>query len=176
MRTCADPECDGRVKGYGLCESHLGKWKRGTYQPDQEPIARKTHDLESRLARYVDATGICWLWNGARDRHGYGRTERTGAHRWVYEQLVGPIPKGLDLDHLCRVHECVNPDHLEPVTRQTNLLRGSRSAAAALRTTCRNGHDLTEPGATCQRNGRTRCRECERERGRRASARRTIAA
>lgn len=70
----------------------------------------------------------CWLWSGSTNGHGYGRLARSGklhgAHRFAYEHFIGPIPNGLDLDHLCRVRLCVNPSHLEPVTRGENLLRG----------------------------------------------------
>lgn len=92
----------------------------------------------------------CWLWKGARTAGGYGtfyersgpnetrpprapgeRAPRPGrqllAHRVMYETIVGPIPEGLDIDHLCRNRACVRPKHLEPVTRQENLLRGHQS-------------------------------------------------
>ena len=78
----------------------------------------------------VDANG-CWLWKLRRDPGGYGRTNKgTGgfngvAHRVSYRTWVGPIPPGLELDHLCRVRHCVNPAHLEAVTRQENVLRGA---------------------------------------------------
>ena len=67
----------------------------------------------------------CWIWLGAKDPLGYGRfRNRTIAYRFSYEQVKGSIPDGLELDHLCRVPSCVNPDHLEPVTHHENLLRG----------------------------------------------------
>jgi hypothetical protein len=70
----------------------------------------------------------CWLWTASTDPKGYAqfdfRTRNTRGHRFVYEALVGRIPEGLDLDHLCRVRRCVNPAHLEPVTRAENLRRG----------------------------------------------------
>lgn len=71
----------------------------------------------------------CWLWRHA-GGVGYG-TARVGgrtvnAHRLAYEAFVGPVPEGLELDHLCRVRRCVNPNHLEPVTRSENMRRGSR--------------------------------------------------
>lgn len=79
----------------------------------------------------------CWLWVGAIDKNtGYGRfhagdgRRTVNAHRFAYETFVGPIPPGLDLDHLCRVRACVRPSHLEPVTRRENLLRGETLAAA----------------------------------------------
>jgi hypothetical protein len=69
----------------------------------------------------------CWVWARARYKTGYGALRRGGkslrAHRWMYEQMVGPIPTGKHLDHLCCVRECVNPSHLEPVTKRENELR-----------------------------------------------------
>jgi hypothetical protein len=71
----------------------------------------------------------CWIWQGTRTVNDYGQL-RVGnrsirAHRFFYEQMVGSVPDGLVLDHLCRVHACVNPKHLEPVTDAENVRRGS---------------------------------------------------
>ena len=83
--------------------------------------------LRERTSVTVDG---CWNWELAINSDGYGLSYRDGvhepkrAHRYVYEQMVGPIPDGLVLDHLCRNRRCVNPDHLEPVTHQANLRRG----------------------------------------------------
>ena len=72
----------------------------------------------------------CWLWQGAINTNGYGNFHNKGrtvkAHRFAYEICVGEIPKGLTIDHLCRVRHCVNPSHLEPVTMRENFLRGDR--------------------------------------------------
>jgi hypothetical protein len=87
-------------------------------------------------------TTPCWIWSRALDGKGYGAVWRDGriigAHRYVYEALMRPIPKGLQLDHLCRTPACVNPDHLEPVTQTENIRRSpskplSLEAAAAIR-------------------------------------------
>jgi hypothetical protein len=90
-------------------------------------------------ARFFDKVDLapdgCWLWTGAIDettgyaRLGLGRKSIAG-HVIAYRLLVGEVPKGLELDHLCRVRHCVNPRHLEPVTRRENLLRGDTLAAA----------------------------------------------
>ncbi len=77
----------------------------------------------------VDSSTGCHLWQGACSWNGYPRIKRDNrlqwAHRWYYEQEKGPIPEGLDLDHLCRTPRCVNPDHLEPVTKAENQRRGT---------------------------------------------------
>ena len=84
-------------------------------------------DVLDRLADKfdIDESG-CWLWT-ASIRDGYGQIRDSGsvrgAHRVMFEQLVGEVDEGMDLDHLCRVRRCVNPDHLEPVTRLENILR-----------------------------------------------------
>lgn len=80
-----------------------------------------------------DASG-CWLWTGGTVRGGYGQFWLNGkhvyAHRYAYETLVGPIPDGLQVDHLCRTPACVRPSHLQPVTCRENLMRGNTIAAA----------------------------------------------
>ena len=90
----------------------------------------------------------CWIWTGALAHHGYGQvmyeSKQQKAHRVLYQILVGPIPDGLTLDHLCRQRACVNPAHLEPVTMRENLLRGiGLTAVHAQKTHCINGHPLT---------------------------------
>src|ERR1700735_3761966 len=75
----------------------------------------------------IDENG-CWLWTLTTDKGGYTRVrvgnKLVATHRFTYERLIGPIPVGLDLDHLCRVRHCCNPTHVEPVTRRENVLRG----------------------------------------------------
>jgi len=82
----------------------------------------------------VEDTGYetpCWIWLGSRRGHGYGKVgvngRYVGAHRAFYERDKGSIPDGMELDHLCRVRLCVNPDHLEVVTHKENMRRGSNT-------------------------------------------------
>jgi hypothetical protein len=108
----------------------------------------------------VDRTSGCWLWTGPKNNHGYGRVgPNLYVHRLAYEQLVGQIPDGLQLDHLCNVRHCVNPAHLEPVTKQENLRRGRERRAQE--THCRNGHPWAENGYVSGQPYR-RCRACAR--------------
>lgn len=89
----------------------------------------------------------------------------TVAHRVAYELYICEIPAGLDIDHLCRNRWCVNPWHMEPVTRKVNLQRGnSRSAITVRENRCQRGHDMID--AIVRPNGKRECRQCARERDR----------
>lgn len=113
----------------------------------------------------------CWVWTACRVWNGYGQFRVAGktvyAHRFAYELLVGPIPDGLELDHLCRNRACVNPSHLEVVDSRTNTLRGDGPAAQnARKTHCAHGHELTlENIWRSGRNSRL-CRACSLDRQR----------
>jgi hypothetical protein len=112
----------------------------------------------------------CILWTGGQDGRGYARfctdaVHQRAAHRWVYERYRGPVPNGMELDHLCRVRHCVNPDHLEPVPHKVNLARSDITVQARLsaRTHCINGHEFTPENTFFKRKVRgRRCRICKR--------------
>lgn len=113
----------------------------------------------------------CIEFTGPKDRAGYGRLTKHGrhllAHRASYEFIVGPIPDGLVIDHLCRNTSCVHPGHLEPVTHAENIRRG---LAGGLKTQCKHGHDYTPENTYVDPKGWRRCRQCHREEVARGSA------
>jgi hypothetical protein len=115
---------------------------------------------------YIDANA-CWRWAREKDRDGYGRVPKsakyrgTQAHRVSYEVFVGPIPAGLTIDHLCRVRDCINPGHLEPVTHAENCSRARRNHHLGSRSHCKNGHPYDEANTRMGRTGRV-CKTCIR--------------
>ena len=106
--------------------------------------------LEDRFWSKVnkDAENGCWLWTASVSRHGYGKFGKgkqgegwDRAYRVAYRLVVGPIPEGLEFDHLCRNPSCVNPAHLQLVSHRDNMLRGNTFGAAnAFKTHCPQGH------------------------------------
>ena len=152
-RTCSEPDCEATdYYAVGLCRSHYDKRRKLRRKP---PVP----------VRYLPDENGCWIWRWYVHSSGYGMLRSGGkaryAHRVVYEQLRGPVPEGLELDHLCRVRRCVNPDHLEPVTRSENLRRSPITFAGrnARKTHCIRGHEFTPENTLMTRNGRN-CITC----------------
>jgi hypothetical protein len=135
--------------------------------------------LDERLPRRfwdkVSARGECWEWVASKFHAGYGKFRWNGkattAHKMAWTALVGPVPAGLELDHLCRNRGCCNPAHLEPVTHRENTLRGETLAALhASRTHCPSGHPYDVDNLRARKTGRD-CKTCHRDREYRRRAR-----
>ena len=128
-KTCT--VCDQRHYAKGFCQRHYLRNHRHGSPLGGDPLIGKSR--RERFWTRVVMTDECWLWTGAKTTAGYGSlgmgNRRTGyAHRYAYSILVGPVPDGLELDHLCRVRHCVRPDHLEPVTGFENKRRAHQRA------------------------------------------------
>ena len=159
--TCREDGCEKASKASrGWCWGHYERWRK-TGDPQGPVVWHAGETNRDRLLKRIDRAASCWLWTGYIAPNGYGKSSEGWAHRLVYEEWVGPIPDGFDLDHLCRVRRCVNPQHLEPVTRKVNLRRsplvGRNSHPSP---TCRRGHVRTPENTYVRPNGRRECRTC----------------
>lgn len=127
---------------------------------------------EERFLFRVQKTETCWLWKDSSSIGRYGEFKVSGrsvlAHRWSYEHFIGRIPGGMEIDHLCRVTNCVRPDHLQPVTGRENKLRGDTlNALNASKQQCLQGHPFDAANTHRRSDGTRKCRACHREAQRR---------
>jgi hypothetical protein len=149
---------------------------RGVYK---RKLATQEEVLSRFLAKVCFKKSDCWEWNGAIDEHGYGRFHVPGtksevitAHEFSYCLFIGPVSKGLELDHLCHNPKCLNPDHLEQVTHQKNMVRGlafNPNRGNCLKTHCIHGHPLDETNTYISKDGHRHCLACITERARKYS-------
>ncbi len=185
-KECRIEFCNKPSKCRDLCATHYTRWYRhgdaliikiNKDLTDEERFWEKVNK-NGPISTYRPDLGPCWLWEGLLDKHGYGIAYRPstktkkkgniGAHRKSYILINGAVGDNLDIDHLCRVHACVNPNHLEPVTHRENILRGENFAAQQVRRTeCPYGHPYYGENLYVNpNNGQRKCRECMRRRDR----------
>lgn len=145
---------------------HYKRWLRhGDPLGGRRPPARDLLDRIDKagpVPEFAPHLGPCWLWTGLLADNGYGRFGKRYVHQVAYERWVGPIPDGMELDHLCRVRHCANPAHLEAVTHRENDLRSPHTPAAvnARKTHCIRGHAFDEANTRVTPDGRRQCRAC----------------
>lgn len=119
-----------------------------------------------RLWERIKADCGCWEWQGALNNKGYGvigdNYKVVYVHRVAFEQVFGPIPHGMELDHLCRNTKCANPYHMDVVTHRTNILRGTSPMSVQARAThCMWGHELIGDAFWTDKRGRRHCLTCD---------------
>ena len=171
-KLCSVEGCFDPSKSKDFCSKHYQRWKKYG-----DPLAcfgaRFTASpltSEERFWQKVDATGDCWEWL-AGGAQGYGvfgvrvegKTVNTYAHRWAWENLVGAIPESMCIDHLCLNRRCVNPDHLEIVTRVENYRRGYLAKWRRALQECPYGHPLSGDNLYLLPAGGRMCRQCDRD-------------
>jgi hypothetical protein len=155
MKTCTVKECQKVVLCRGWCRTHYTRWyETGSTDLGVRPPQRTNYDttpIEDRFWSKVMKTSDHWIWVGGKTKLGYGSVwnndlkKQVMAHRLSWEIANSRvIPNELHIDHLCRTPSCVNPNHLEPVTRKVNAQRGIagqvRKQRALEQTHCINGH------------------------------------
>lgn len=175
--TCSVEDCERPHAEHGFCKMHASRWRRFG-DTDLHPLLPSPPSLEElawRILRRVKITASgCWEFQGSRTKLGYGQIQTSqrsasGArtprqtHRVLYEFLVGPVPYPLVLDHFaCDNPPCCNPEHLKPVTRRENNLRGtSPPARHAVATHCINGHAFNAQNTGRTARGSRYCRRCK---------------
>ena len=176
--------CEKPVNSRGWCKMHWTRWDRHGDPLIVYPFKRSARPLADRfwpkvnkdgpLSDFAPHLGPCWLWTSTKDKRGYGyigeggrRGRSRSAHQIAYELVVGPIPEGLELDHLCMVPSCVRPDHLEPVTHEENIRRATEAGRNhnTQKTVCPQGHAYEGDNLVINSMGRRECRICKRQRG-----------
>lgn len=132
---------------------------------------RKPTFIERFMSKVAVLNNGCWEWTGGRTPDGYGRFSQTQtgdliyAYQVGYELVHGPMPAGLQPDHLCRHKWCVNGEHMEAVTPKENFLRSDHANAIAARTdTCMRGHSLIGSNIWVRANGTRQCKACDAHR------------
>lgn len=173
----------------GYCRKHYQRMLR-TGRPEISLQGGPRQTRGSRLpvrtviSRIIKLDSDCWSWDGYIDAYGYGRSRTILAHRVVYELLVGPIPAGMELDHLCHTNSdcfagndcqhrrCVNPAHMEIVTSAENSARAHQPSS--LLSHCVQGHAYDETNTYRRPNGQRDCRACIRGRAARYRERREL--
>lgn len=134
QRTCSIDGCNGAHYARGWCLRHYARWRDRGGDPS---VNLRAIDPAARFWSSVEKTPVCWLWKARRDSRGYGVFVRDRkarkAHVVAWEMERGSVPQGMELDHLCRIRECVRAEHLEAVSHRENVQRGKNGALRHLR-------------------------------------------
>lgn len=182
--TCSVAKCDKPVFGRGWCQTHYRRWLNHGDVRAADPIIaspkvplierfRAKVDFEGPVPAHNPSLGDCHLWLVSCTNNGYGQFRWGGqmglAHRFIYTHEISPIPVGMQLDHLCRVRNCVRASHLDPVTNRENHERSV--PFLVIKTHCPQGHPYSGDNLYIYTKFyRNRiCKECRRSRGKNAA-------
>ena len=130
MKLCTYPNCDMPFLANGLCSGHWHQMRRNGIL---KPLRKRFPTMIDTLEHYSDRSGEHWLWLGFINPKGYGVVKTRGrnstmlAHKAAYIEYIGPVPDGMEIDHVCRVRHCIrpHPEHIEAVTHAVNCQRGA---------------------------------------------------
>lgn len=171
--TCSIGTCSGVVYCKGWCRKHYTRWYRHG-DPQAVEVIRGDDLARFRDSYEIDPITGCHLWTELLNHRGYAKFfaggKTMGGHTWAWTQKNGPVPRGKQLDHFfCDTKLCVNADHVRPTTARENVLRSdSVSALNAAKEKCVNGHAFTAENTYLTKRGTRQCRQCVRDRKRRA--------
>lgn len=182
IAACVVDGCqNGGKMRLGWCSTHYSRWKRqgDVSDPPTRMWMRKPRGMPLidwvMLSIVKDDNG-CWIWTGTPNGAGYGWAGAELVHRVTFKHHKGPIPEGKEIDHLCRVRMCCNPDHLEAVPHRENCMRSPFTLAYinSAKTRCPHGHEYSPANTAVYmiKNGTARirvCRTCRRNQARRRS-------
>lgn len=140
---------------------HTLLWQLGKVLREIRPSGFGMSTIQ-RFMDKIEKTSSCWLWTAYKNPKGYGRFGTNYAHRFSYEHFVGPIPPGMQMDHLCSNTSCVNPAHLEAVTLLENVKRQMDAGRSVIgentrKTHCPYGHEYTRT----DKRGKRVCQQCK---------------
>lgn len=185
---CSVEGCTRPARARGWCTTHYSRHRRTGRLDVTRSVGPESEasrfwakvDKNGPVPTWAPFLGPCWIWTAGLQGGGYGQfnggsridnsRRKCIAHVYTYEALVGPVPDGLELDHLCRVRKCCNPAHLEAVTHAENMHRGLTICAEnAAKVRCPDGHPYDDEN-TYVHQGHRHCRECMRAANRRYKA------
>ena len=165
---------DDRQRASMTREQKIWATKIARYGPSGRSVPPKKRPIMERFFDRVcfEPNTGCWLFDGSFSPDGYAYfyvsdKKMKVAHKFLYEREVSPVPEGMELDHLCLVRCCVNPQHLEVVTHAENVRRGQPRNFNRNKTHCRNGHPYSGYNLTITPSGERTCKTCSREATRR---------
>ncbi len=177
MLLCRFPGCQNQAFAKALCRTHYAQQNRGVEMFEIHSRRRpagspKTDYFEQRCSEWGLLRGLftpCRIFDGPTDTGGYGYVtighKSIGAHLYVWRRDVGPVPDGKEIDHVCRVRNCINTGHMRTVTHQINTTEnvvGSKWMLNKAKTHCDHGHEFTVANTYIRKDGRRTCRECQR--------------